>query len=683
MIRYTKKNIFNTVVKPDLCIGCGICAALCPFKCIEMQMRSGEFKPMLVDKCLDCGLCFEVCPANREELNQEDIAKLCFAKEKNIHHHFATGFYLSSYVGYSLTNYHRERGASGGMATWLLENLLISGSVDRVIAVVKSDNSDNALFKFQIMSSVEEIRNASSSKYYPVELSSCLDQIINDEQEHRYAIMGLPCFLYGIRKAISQNPKLKREIRFLIGLVCGHYPNANFTEYLSKLARVRPKGIETLDYRVKKGTRTSINYGFRVKKKDGRYSKTLWTNGVMGILWREYYFCHNACSYCDDVFAEVADIVFMDAWFPEAIPVIQGTSLIIVRNPVLSMVLSEGCQKGLCYIKPCLIESIIADKKTLIDIKQRINRLSTMRAKDAWFSKLRTQMSESVNRKELATASRKVRTMRISKALWPCFRNLPAFCMPLFFRVIRMITLDFKEQVCFGKNKLFKFMKEILPYSLVLWKKQLNLQKYNVLQQEKLSRVLKKLDVLKGAAKLNMGCGPNLQEGWINADIENYGDISIDARKTLPFPDASFCCVFAEHFIEHLTKSEAIHFLSECLRVLVPGGRVRFTLPDLSVLAAELNYPTDVTDALGEIFIEMGAITNINAASVFNCAIYGHNHKYMWTFEDLAETFCSVGFIHPVRCEFSKSDVSGLAIERRVYSVRWNFFIEAEKPKEA
>jgi len=36
-----KNNVFNTVVKGDFCIGCGVCAAICPSKSIEIQMISG------------------------------------------------------------------------------------------------------------------------------------------------------------------------------------------------------------------------------------------------------------------------------------------------------------------------------------------------------------------------------------------------------------------------------------------------------------------------------------------------------------------------------------------------------------------------------------------------------------------------------------------------------------------
>lgn len=81
---------------------------------------------------------------------------------------------------------------------------------------------------------------------------------------------------------------------------------------------------------------------------------------------------------------------------------------------------------------------------------------------------------------------------------------------------------------------------------------------------------------------LQVGGGKHTQNSpqWLNGDII-AGNIHLDARKKLPFPDSSIDIVFTEQFIEHLTQSEAIAFLKETYRILKPGGVIRHSTPDL------------------------------------------------------------------------------------------------------
>jgi predicted SAM-dependent methyltransferase len=85
--------------------------------------------------------------------------------------------------------------------------------------------------------------------------------------------------------------------------------------------------------------------------------------------------------------------------------------------------------------------------------------------------------------------------------------------------------------------------------------------------------------------RLHIGCGPVLLPGWTNIDLDNAAaDMQLDVRDGLPFPDSSVEFIFAEHFIEHLLRAEAVAFLGECHRVLRPGGVVRLSTPNLQVI---------------------------------------------------------------------------------------------------
>jgi SAM-dependent methyltransferase len=86
---------------------------------------------------------------------------------------------------------------------------------------------------------------------------------------------------------------------------------------------------------------------------------------------------------------------------------------------------------------------------------------------------------------------------------------------------------------------------------------------------------------------VNIGCGGVYHLGWINLDFSPVGQgvRPYDARKRLPFADASVDAVYHAHLLEHLESDDARQFLIECHRVLRPGGVVRVVVPDLEGIA--------------------------------------------------------------------------------------------------
>lgn len=73
-------------------------------------------------------------------------------------------------------------------------------------------------------------------------------------------------------------------------------------------------------------------------------------------LGKTTYFSENACNYCEGVFAEVADVVLMDAWLPKYEVEPEGHSIVIVRNPLLKRLLEEGNSKGSCSLERIPVE---------------------------------------------------------------------------------------------------------------------------------------------------------------------------------------------------------------------------------------------------------------------------------------------------------------------------------------
>ena len=355
------------IVENDYCIGCGICAGICPAHVLEMKFNGfGEYQPVEIKEgCLPkCELCLCGCPFWNQAENEDTLAKAAFGNLPGTKHTNETGYYLESFVGYSNVDGHRTNGASGGMATWLLETLLDEKLVDYIICVTPNQDPLK-LFKY----SVEEIRSASRSCYYPVELSEVIDYILHNAG--RYAITGLPCFLKGLRLAMRQNKRLRERLVYLIGLTCGQTQSKHFSEYLCALAGGVPASLTEIKFRVKDQNRPASDYGFRFYCKQGETTQgeVYWKSG-MAEVWQDAYFTPNACLYCDDVFAETADIVFMDAWLPEYQLNPLGNNIFQVRSDKLLSLIKSGNDLGKISVSLIDQQKVILSQYGLIKKKQ-------------------------------------------------------------------------------------------------------------------------------------------------------------------------------------------------------------------------------------------------------------------------------------------------------------------------
>lgn len=174
-----------------------------------------------------------------------------------------------------------------------------------------------------------------------------------------------------------------------------------------------------------------------------------------------------------------------------------------------------------------------------------------------------------------------------------------------------------------------------------------------------LKKVVNKLSFKKTNKKimLNLGCGTDYKDGWINIDNNsdsNIGklDINHDLRNPLPFEDNSVDYIFNEHFIEHLTVEEGQNAIKDMMRVLKPGGVVRFATPDLEVTIDKyLNVPIDkdpVIKKFGLDFIK-------TRAERINIGFRSWGHKWIYDWEELERRLREAGCENIERVKLRKS----------------------------
>jgi len=165
--------------------------------------------------------------------------------------------------------------------------------------------------------------------------------------------------------------------------------------------------------------------------------------------------------------------------------------------------------------------------------------------------------------------------------------------------------------------------------------------------------------------RLHLGAGGSTSAGWLGTDIapQSHEILRMDATKLFPIPDTSFRYVYCEHMIEHITWHEGAFMLSECHRILRPGGKIRITTPDLSVLFG-LYYDKSSPD--GEAYIKwvtdkfIDNITLYRPAFVINNAFYNWGHRFLYNKELLEIALRQAGFVDIVSCRQNESSDENL-----------------------
>jgi len=368
-------NVVAEVVHHDLCTGCGACAGICPSKALDTcTLPNGDLVVCAVAKCDErCDLCLRICPfvGGFHDPRSDNVTLYGPAAQWGAVFEEHVGWHRCCFVGFSRGADHRLRAASGGLATWCLEALLQANLVDKVAVVRLATQRSDSLFEFKVAQSSEEVRTAAGSVYHPVAISDVLQDIAT-EADTRWAVIGVPCLCAAVRKATAELPYLRRRIRYVLGLACGMLQNTMYTEMLVAACGVNLTDISGISYRHKSALRPANDYGFVAVDAHGNHHGPVWYKGLPYFLGRNAYFRYNACNYCKDVFAEVADACFMDAWLPEYITDFQGTSLVVVRSKSLERLLLDGVRRGDLQLDRIAAERVVLSQRGQVRRKQEL-----------------------------------------------------------------------------------------------------------------------------------------------------------------------------------------------------------------------------------------------------------------------------------------------------------------------
>jgi coenzyme F420-reducing hydrogenase beta subunit len=296
------------------------------------------------------------CPFSPAAANEDELAAQLYPMAEP---HPTIGRFMAAYVGYAVTDGFRDRGSSGGLTSWVLEELMRTGLIDGAAHVVPVADPQEVgrFFRYRISSTPEEVRQGAKSRYYPVEASEILRTI--RETPGRYAIVGVPCFIKAIQLVRREDPVLRNRIAYTLGLFCGHMKSARFVESFAMQMGVPIEDVQAVDFRLKDISRPASTYTAQLTLRDGTIHKRDWWNLVDGD-WGSGFFQYEACNYCDDVIAETADISFGDAWVEPYSSDGRGTNVIVIRSPEVDGLVTAAIHEGRLSLAPADEDFVVA-----------------------------------------------------------------------------------------------------------------------------------------------------------------------------------------------------------------------------------------------------------------------------------------------------------------------------------
>lgn len=335
------EHLFRRVTEGGFCIGCGVCASRPTGGAVIEMDAFGMYRALLKDRAAQPPDDFaEICPFSGASADEDQIATDLFS-DPDVRKDPQIGSYVACYAGHALEPPFRANGSSGGLTTWLLCALLDAGMIDGVLHVGPQEG--DTLFGYRISRSRDEIRAASKSRYYPVEMSQVLTRLRGETG--RFAVVGVPCFVKAANLLRRNDPVMAERIAVTVGIFCGHLKSARFAEYLAGQLAVAQDKIIAVDFRHKYPNRPSYAYGFEVTTQAGEVKDRPMAE-IFGNNWGYGFFKYQACNSCDDVTAETADVAFGDAWMPGFVEDPMGSNVVVVRQAPIKTLLAEGVRSG-------------------------------------------------------------------------------------------------------------------------------------------------------------------------------------------------------------------------------------------------------------------------------------------------------------------------------------------------
>jgi predicted SAM-dependent methyltransferase len=146
--------------------------------------------------------------------------------------------------------------------------------------------------------------------------------------------------------------------------------------------------------------------------------------------------------------------------------------------------------------------------------------------------------------------------------------------------------------------------------------------------------------------KLHLGCGNKILEGFINVDIrpDEGVDVVDNIRILESIEKESVEFIYCSHVLEHFGRFEYLDVLKRWYEVLMEGGTLRLSVPDLEKVFEQYKNGTSLKKLLGFLY---GGQT------------YPQNYHYIgFDFNSLKEDLEMIGFKNIRHWDWKKTEYS-------------------------
>ena len=203
--------------------------------------------------------------------------------------------------------------------------------------------------------------------------------------------------------------------------------------------------------------------------------------------------------------------------------------------------------------------------------------------------------------------------------------------------------------------------------------------------------------------KLNLGCGPQVVDGWVNVDYSlgaklaklpvvgalsrSVGLFNVkwdpriylhDLTKRFPWGDGSVDACYSSHTVEHLSRDDGARFIAEAFRVLKPGGVLRIVVPDLVPLVTAYSSGKLTADRFVE---DLGVLYGSDKKGLKKllAPLMEFPHKCMYDTPTMLRAMNSAGFVSSARTPFD-SEISDIRLVELEDRTRGAVIVEGRKP---
>lgn len=261
----------------EMCTGCGLCASVCPKKCLTIELNyDGFYFPKLNDAslCVDCGICQKICPQNIY-VGDLDPLRVLSAVSKN-----AETLKLSS---------------SGGICYELAKDAIESGK--KVCACVYDYEKHRAVHK--VIECVEELAETRGSKYFQSYTTEAFEKIFDGNE---WVVFGTPCQIAAIDKMARF--KNMRDNYVLVDFFCHGTPSMNL--WKKYIGEHNGSEIKKIEFRSKEfgWHKFSLKFFYRDNTTESDYQENMFYRFFFNnlILNNSCYDCHfKALKSCSDI----------------------------------------------------------------------------------------------------------------------------------------------------------------------------------------------------------------------------------------------------------------------------------------------------------------------------------------------------------------------------------------------